>query len=289
VKEQYEDVYAITEEKHPWFVARRALFTELAGLDTDARILDVGCGTGMYLVHLKSLGFRNLAGVETSERLRERFRDDEIPVHPSIPDETFDAVFMLDVLEHIADDTGTLARIHGILRPGGQFLISVPAHPFLWGPHDVVNKHERRYRRRELRDKLTDAGFEIERFSYWNMFCFPIACLVRWLRIRKNEDAGDVGLGPSLALKLYGWVLRVENRLLHWFDLPAGISLVAKTHTKGDAPAQAITPRRGVRCQGGLATPTAARRAEPRGLRTRFPAAGDPTTSRRGRRHRWRR
>ncbi len=46
MKEQYEDVYAITEEKHPWFVARRALFTRLAGLDQDSRILDVGLGPG---------------------------------------------------------------------------------------------------------------------------------------------------------------------------------------------------------------------------------------------------
>ena len=81
MKEQFEDVHAVAEERHPWFVARRALFTELADLDRDARILDIGCGTGMFLVHLKSLGFRNLAGVETSERMRQRFRDDAIPLY----------------------------------------------------------------------------------------------------------------------------------------------------------------------------------------------------------------
>ena len=188
----------------------------------------------MFLVHLKSLGFQNLAGVETSERLRQRFRDDEIPVHSEIPEETFDAVFMLDVLEHIADDVGTLEKIHRILLPGGQFLISVPAHPFLWGPHDVVNKHERRYRRRVLRAKLVDAGFEIQRFSYWNMFCLPIACLVRWLRIDKSAESGNIELGPPIALELYGLVLRIENRLLHRFNLPAGISLVAKARRMVD-------------------------------------------------------
>ncbi len=232
MKEQFEDVHAVAEERHPWFVARRALFTELADLDRDARILDIGCGTGMFLVHLKSLGFRNLAGVETSERMRQRFRDDAIPLYTEIPEETFDTVFMLDVLEHIANDVQTLARIHNILRPGGTLLISVPAHPFLWGPHDVLAAHERRYRSRELRDKLTDAGFDIERFSYWNMFCFPIVCLLRFLRIGRADRAGNLGLGPAFALKAYGLVLRLENRLLQWFNLPAGISLVAKTRTK---------------------------------------------------------
>ena len=143
----------------------------------DLMVLDVGCGTGMFLVHLKNQGFRDLAGVETSMRLRQRFRDDSIPLYSVIPDETFDAVFLLDVLEHIADDVEALTRIHSALRPGGKLILSVPAHPFLWGPHDIVNEHERRYRRHELRDKLTTTGFEIHRFSYWNMFGFPVICL----------------------------------------------------------------------------------------------------------------
>jgi len=228
MKEQYEDAYALSEEQHPWFVARRALFCDLVDLQKDAPILDLGCGTGIFLVYLKSRGFTNLAGVEPSERLRKQFRDAAIPVHKEIPSgETFDAVFMLDVLEHIADDEGTLVKVHGLLRPAGRFLMSVPAHPFLWGPHDESNQHHRRYRKRELRDKLIAAGFEIDRLSYWNMFCFPVACAVRWLRIGEDKESGDLELGAPLALRLYGWVLRLENLLLRCFGLPVGMSLIA--------------------------------------------------------------
>ena len=225
--ERYWEAYVTREEAHPWFVARRELFTKLAGLNKNARILDVGCGSGMFLAYLKSLGFSDLAGVETSERLRQQFRDDAVPVYAEIPDEKFDAVFILDVLEHIEDDVGTLVRIRQSLRLGGILLLSVPAHPFLWGPHDVLNEHERRYRRRELRAKLIHAGFEIQRFSYWNMFGFPVICLARWLRFGKRGHEGDMGLGSPVGLKMYGLVLRFENYLLRWFDLPAGVSLVA--------------------------------------------------------------
>jgi SAM-dependent methyltransferase len=228
MKEEYEDAYALIEEEHPWFVAKRALFSELIALPKDARILDVGCGTGMFLTDLKRQGFTNLAGVEPSERLRLKFRDATIPVHEEIPaGEIFDAVFMLDVLEHIADDVGALAQVYDLLRPHGRFLMSVPAHPFLWGPHDDSNEHERRYRKGEVREKLTKAGFEIDRLTYWNMFCFPVVCIVRWLAIGKGKESGDLELGPALALKVYGWILQLENRLLLWFKLPVGISLIA--------------------------------------------------------------
>ena len=164
MSEGYEDAFALSEETHPWYSARRALFTKLAGLSKNARVLDVGCGSGMFLVHLKSEGFQDLTGVETSMVLRQRFRDDSIPLYSAIPDETFDAVFLLDVLEHIVDDIEALTGIHRALRPDGKLILSVPAHPFLWGPHDIVNEHKRRYRRNELRDKPNSVGFEIHRF-----------------------------------------------------------------------------------------------------------------------------
>ena len=237
MREGYEDAFALSEETHPWYSARRALFTKLAGLRKNARILDVGCGSGMFLVHLKSEGFQDLTGVETSMVLRQRFRDDSIPLYSAIPDETFDAVFLLDVLEHIVDDIEALKGIHRALRPDGKLILSVPAHPFLWGPHDIVNEHKRRYRRNELRDKLNSVGFEIHRFSYWNMFVFPVACLVRWLHVARSGDAGDTGLGFPAVLKIYGWVLQFENRLLHRFNLPAGMSLIATAHARGETVA----------------------------------------------------
>ena len=176
MRADYEDSYARTEESHPWFVERRNLFSSWLPAQRSARILDVGCGTGMLLVQLKRSGYSDLSGVEPSASLRERFRDPAIPLHPSLPEGEFDVVLMLDVLEHIDDDESALGEVYARLRPGGLYFISVPAHPFLWSQHDEDNQHRRRYTRAELREKLRAAGFRIRRMSYWNMFGFlPVA------------------------------------------------------------------------------------------------------------------
>ncbi|MEE8524356.1 MAG: class I SAM-dependent methyltransferase [Thermoanaerobaculia bacterium] len=234
----YEEIYAVVEERHPWFVARRRLFAALAGDDRRARVLDVGCGTGIFLVHLEALGFEHLAGVETSADLRAKARDPSIEMLPEIPERrddgvfSYDKVFMLDVLEHIDDDRGTLDRIHGLLEPGGRFYLSVPAHPFLWSRHDDINQHRRRYRKAELGEKLRAAGFIIRKLSYWNSLAFPAICLARWLKL--GESSSDFAIGNPAAWWLYGAVLRFENWWVQRMPLPIGVSLIAVAE-KADA------------------------------------------------------
>ena len=49
------------------------------------------------------------------------------------PDNTFDAVIALDVIEHIKNDEEALREIYRVLRPQGMAIITVPAFMFLWG------------------------------------------------------------------------------------------------------------------------------------------------------------
>ena len=196
MEHEYEETYVLIEEQHPWFVARRQLFAALLVADHQASILDVGCGTEMFLVHLKALGFERLAGVEPSENLPRKYHDDAIELFAELPENTYDRVVMMDVLEHIEDDRGTLARIHRLLTPGGRCYLSVPAHPFLWGHHDEINRHCRRYRRRELEGKLVAVGFRLRLFSYWNMFFFPAICLACGLGMGRNKPEVQLG-GPG--------------------------------------------------------------------------------------------
>ncbi len=221
----YEERYVEVEESHPWFVARREIFSWFAGPGREARILDVGCGTGVFLSHLRAQGFERLEGVEISEGLRQQFRDPSIRLFAELPDERYDKIFMLDVLEHIGDDRGMLRRIHRMLEPGGSYYVSVPAHPFLWSRHDEVNQHQRRYRKRELSAKLREAGFMVRRLSHWNMFAFPLVCAGHFLG--SGQRSGELDRGSAFSLWVYGGVLGIENWLVKRVRLPMGLSLIA--------------------------------------------------------------
>lgn len=66
------------------------------------------------------------------------------------PDELFDAILYIDVLEHIEDDSSEAARAAEHLRPGGRLIVLAPAHQWLFSPFDAAIGHFRRYNRRSL-------------------------------------------------------------------------------------------------------------------------------------------
>ena len=63
---------------------------------------------------------------------------------------SFDAVLLIDVLEHIADDAGVAQEAVRVLRPGGRVLCMVPENQALYSRTDAANGHLRRYQCDEL-------------------------------------------------------------------------------------------------------------------------------------------
>ena len=87
----------------------------------------------------------------------------------------FDAVTLLDVVEHLDDDVAALRTAGRLLRPGGTLLVTVPAYQWLWSGHDVVNQHRRRYTSGRLRSALSAAGIAEARVTYFNGLLLPLA------------------------------------------------------------------------------------------------------------------
>ena len=107
----------------PGYRRRVALIRELTGLRAGL-VLEVGCGSGLFLRHLRMAGYA-VEGVETSKGDVAYAREssgltvfegalEELPLEPA----RYDAVVMVNVLEHIPDPAATLARIHTVLKPG---------------------------------------------------------------------------------------------------------------------------------------------------------------------------
>ena len=133
-------------------------------------ILDIGCGTGGFLEGLEGRGretgldFSPLALDFCRRRgFRRLGRADvrQLPVRSG----AVDLVTAIDLVEHIRDDRGLLGEFERVLKPGGHAVISVPAHPTLWSPHDVALHHFRRYTADGLRDAVEGAGLVPVRFT----------------------------------------------------------------------------------------------------------------------------
>jgi SAM-dependent methyltransferase len=115
----------------PGFLQRVALMRRLTGL-RGGLVLEVGCGSGLFLRYLRKSGYA-VEGVETSKTdvmyARERFGLTVFEgTLETLPLELghYDAVVMVNVLEHIPDPAATVARIHSLLKPGGWVVLVLP-------------------------------------------------------------------------------------------------------------------------------------------------------------------
>src|SRR5689334_25372807 len=169
----YFEAVAAVERRHFWFLARgRVLRTALAPLaatlPADARVLEIGCGTGNTLRVLEdSCPKATIVGMDLfADGLR--FAKTASRAHllqgriETPPFRTrFHLIGLFDVLEHLEHDEEALRAIHRLLEPGGHLVITVPAGPHLWSDVDVVAHHWRRYARAELIDRIERAGFAL--------------------------------------------------------------------------------------------------------------------------------
>lgn len=234
---ELQEMYDL-EESYWWFVGRRRLVADLIRRYSPApepRILDVGCGSGGTLLAVQGLG--QVAGCDLSphalELCRQRKLKDLVAASADalgFSNESMEVVLGCDVLEHVEDDQEALAEMWRVLKPGGVLIATLPAYPWLWSSHDEILGHWRRYRRREVKAKLQEAGFRVELLTYAVSAVLPAILAVRLAeRIRHKPtrpgQSGLIVLPPPLNRVLIG-LLDLERRLIPRTGLPWGSSLV---------------------------------------------------------------
>ena len=176
------------------------------------RVLDVGCGAGLVGAALKQRQMCHVTGIElfadaamhANRVLDLAICGDAMQVLPSLPDQAYDCVLLLDVIEHVQDSAELLRRAAGKLTRDGTLLLSVPnvAHwsviqGLLQGRWDYADQgildrtHLRFFTLRSLHALLQETGLQVVRVTSTRIDGEPPEAVVDAVR-RSTPDGYDM-------------------------------------------------------------------------------------------------
>jgi len=237
---QSQEYYRIErmESTHFWYRGMRQLINMYLDkyVHKPSKILDAGCGTGGFAQECGGLGHvfaidvnktaikfarkKNIADVRKASVCKLPFKNN-----------SFDTVLCLDVIYHqdVPDDQEAMHECFRVLKPGGLFILRVPAFEFLRGSHDIVVLTRKRYTKSEVRTLVRSAGFAILYLTYANMLLsIPLFFKRVFERFfsKNHKPHSDSSLLPRGINWLFELILSTENRLLTRVSLPFGSSVV---------------------------------------------------------------
>lgn len=201
-------------------------------LDAPA-ILDLGCGTGAFLETTgRLLNARRAVGVDASRTalryLNERgleHVDANLDTPLLIQENGFQLVSAMDVLEHLPSPETLVETAWKNLAPGGFFLASVPAHPFLYSDWDRMLHHVCRFSKKALRQLVLTQKFSVKRLSYAFFAPFFAALAVRKFHEKPTKNREEFPLIPSWLNRFLLAEGKLESFWLRFASFPTGLSL----------------------------------------------------------------
>jgi 2-polyprenyl-3-methyl-5-hydroxy-6-metoxy-1,4-benzoquinol methylase len=185
------------------------------------RLLDIGCGNGFFLSFMKKIGWQ-ASGVEIDpESSRIAWEANKVPVFTgtldkaNFPGESFDAITMNHVIEHIANPFDLLNESYRILACGGYLCIATPNIQSLG--HGIFGKywlaldpprHLYLWNCANLKQAVKKAGFHI---VWCKASSLNVSVVFAQSEDIKINGRTDCKTAASFRLKLVGWLEAIMN------------------------------------------------------------------------------
>jgi SAM-dependent methyltransferase len=202
------------------------LLSELTLKNSKNVIVDFGAGTGQIATLVQEKTSISPICIEIDSALIAKLENRDFQTFSSINNEKVPfatLIYSSNVLEHIEDDVEVLINIYNKLLPNGLVAIFVPAFPFLFSDFDHQVGHYRRYTKKELKEKVTMAGFEIVTLKYFDSLGIITWWLMKQIGIRPNSKNGI-----SLLMSIYDNLVFPISRIIDFcgFSRIAGKNLI---------------------------------------------------------------
>jgi SAM-dependent methyltransferase len=203
-------------------------------------ILEIGCSSGHFLrPAMAAMPHACFVGADYVRGPLERLGAELVHVpllqfdltNCPLPSGAFDAIVLLNVLEHIERDDLAIAHVARLLKPGGIAVIEVPAGPKLYDAYDALLHHYRRYAMRGLRRLVEGSGLTIAERSHLGFLPYPAFWLAKKLERLDNPTQSEERMrrvaGKIAATRranaVGGALMAFEALLRRAFYLPFGI------------------------------------------------------------------
>lgn len=213
--------------------------------DAGLSVVDLGGGCGGWIKYLDdhkpqafaelSLADSSLLALEQAGQLlpgkASRYQVDLLNLGWK---ERWDVAYLLDVLEHLADDEAAMRQVAAALKPGGLVLVTMPALKFFWSYNDEVAAHQRRYDRSGLARLAEASGLRLLSGRYFMFFLSPLLWLSRVMSStreltdkQKSELAKSAHrMPPAFVNGLLTTIFCAETPLGHHIRFPWGTSIL---------------------------------------------------------------
>jgi len=194
------------------------------------KVLDVGCSEGAFLdylsdkkVDVKAIDIDNNA----IEFCKERGYGHQVK-YGSLLDipyekESFDIVFLLDIVEHVKDDHKAISEVSRVLGTDGSAIIIVPAYQWLWSKNDEAYHHQRRYSVNLIKELVKSQDLRITFISFFNTLLFPVFVIFTMLSKFSGRKSGSTVLKP--VPRLFNYLLTLIMQFEKWLIIKAGMKM----------------------------------------------------------------